>query len=258
LNIAKKLFLLISVFVFLQPLFSVAMDDDWVLVEEDPEPQEQASQDTNQSLLSKFEAIKTELESLKKSKLELEKANFTALKWAIDHGTHPKIIKKLHRNKKSPLSQALCALDLDESRKALIQRHEGYCFETAMKTDNLNFVKQFLPSDDPSFNATAFYLAALNRSQKIASYLALDNALITDDTIHVLYNIFSETFPHRSLESVTIVFRSNLGLKPKQWRKLIKFGMEEAKKYDFVEATDYLIQVEQAIECKIQSFCLVK
>lgn len=243
-------------FVFLQPSFMFAMEaddrddlmDSWVIISDSDAKKQPAQENDVQNLLSQLNTMKEELEATKRNNNALMKANTKALTWAVHHGSPPKMIKLLQPTKKTPLAQALCQSDLDEARKALIKRGGKYCLEDAIASNNLNFVKEFisLDSDDHYFKATAFYLAAMRRSQKIASYLAQDETLFTNhDSIRFLYTIFSEAFEDRALEPITIVFQSNPTLKSKQWKKLIAFGIEEAEKKDFHEAKEYLARVEK-------------
>lgn len=157
------------------------------------------------------------------------------LRWAINHG-QPKVIKKL-------LDKDSREKKLEKTKKKFICKHgKKYALETAISQDNLNFVKDLLSkADDISFKADAFALAAYNGKRKITEYLASANPKLFDiNTLHILYDLFLKSIKDKSLRPIKIVFNSSLNIEPKQWRKLIEFGVQEAEKEKFVKCSDYL------------------
>jgi hypothetical protein len=233
-------------------------DDGWVLIKTKstkrphPSKSSQSINDMNIQMLQQFiQTLSEDNNTLKAQILELEQTCATILRWAVNHGS-PKPIKILLKKNKEQ-----CSRKLVKSRKKFQARHQEYSFETAISTGNLNYIKNSIAlhsnnginNNDNFFNEMAFFLAAVNRSKKTVAYLAQNKRIFTDphSLIH-LYTLFSKAAEDQALGIITILFKSNLDLKIKQWKRLIAFGLEKFENQRFVQGITYLKNIMENLK----------
>ncbi len=228
---------------------------DWFFINKDDST---AAVPAINNLLGVIKVLKDRINSLEAENKQLKATQNNVLEWVTKHGGPPKCLKLLLPNeeKKEQREHAL-----QEARKQhVIRNGSKYSIETAIISGNLNFTKEYFPPTNLSqslssneFKAMAFYIAACNRSLKIARYLAQDEFLFNNQSIMLLYTLMQDCIKDHTIDPIIIIFTTNVCLKKSEWDQLLNSGIEKAKEGQFTECVHYLntIKFENALFNKV-------